>query len=104
MVLCRKDVQYILDLHIIEDTNLDVVSSLAEVSILNNFVRPSILDDQSLLIIGGRHPSVELVMQKSGESKFFSNDCHLNKEDKIWLLTGPNMAGKSTFLRQNAQR
>ena len=83
-------------------SRLDVVSSLAEVSILNNFVRPSILDDQSLQIIGGRHPSVELVMQKSGESKFFSNDCHLNKEDKIWLLTGPNMAGKSTFLRQNA--
>lgn len=83
-------------------SRLDVVSSLAEVSILNNFVRPSILNDQSLKIIGGRHPSVELVMQKSGESKFFSNDCRLKKEDKIWLLTGPNMAGKSTFLRQNA--
>jgi DNA mismatch repair protein MutS len=41
-------------------------------------------------------------MQKSGENKFFSNDCHLKEEDKIWLLTGPNMAGKSTFLRQNA--
>ena len=81
---------------------LDVVSSLAEVSILNNFVRPNILDDQSLKIIGGRHPAVELVMQKSGENKFFSNDCHLKEEDKIWLLTGPNMAGKSTFLRQNA--
>jgi DNA mismatch repair protein MutS len=83
-------------------SRLDVASSLAEVSILHNFVRPNILDDQNLEIIGGRHPSVELVMQKNGENKFFSNDCHLDQEDKIWLLTGPNMAGKSTFLRQNA--
>ena len=83
-------------------SRLDVASSLAEVSILHNFVRPNILDDQNLEIIGGRHPSVELVMQKHGENKFFSNDCFLNQEDKIWLLTGPNMAGKSTFLRQNA--
>ena len=83
-------------------SRLDVASSLAEVSILHNFVRPNILDDQNLEIIGGRHPSVELVMQQNGENKFFSNDCHLNQEDKIWLLTGPNMAGKSTFLRQNA--
>jgi DNA mismatch repair protein MutS len=83
-------------------SRLDVVSSLAEVSILNYFVRPNILEDQSLKIIGGRHPAVELVMQKNGENKFFSNDCHLKEEDKIWLLTGPNMAGKSTFLRQNA--
>ena len=83
-------------------SRLDVASSLAEVSILHNFVRPNILDDQNLEIIGGRHPSVELVMKKNGENKFFSNDCHLDQEDKIWLLTGPNMAGKSTFLRQNA--
>ncbi len=83
-------------------SRLDVASSLAEVSILHNFVRPNILDNQNLEIIGGRHPSVELVMQKHGENKFFSNDCFLNQEDKIWLLTGPNMAGKSTFLRQNA--
>ena len=81
---------------------LDVASSLAEISILNNFIRPNILNDESLEIIGGRHPSVELVMQKIGENKFCSNDCYLNSEDKIWLITGPNMAGKSTFLRQNA--
>jgi len=81
---------------------LDVASSLAEISILNNFIRPNILSDESLEIIGGRHPSVELVMQKLGENKFCSNNCYLNSEDKIWLITGPNMAGKSTFLRQNA--
>jgi DNA mismatch repair protein MutS len=83
-------------------SRLDVASSLAEIAILNNFVRPSIMDDNSLSIIEGRHPSVELSMQKSGEDRFYSNNCILNNEEKIWLITGPNMAGKSTFLRQNA--
>ena len=83
-------------------SRLDVASSLAEIATLYNFVRPSILEDQSLEILEGRHPSVELSMRKSGEDSFYSNNCNLNNEDKIWLITGPNMAGKSTFLRQNA--
>ena len=83
-------------------SRLDVASSLAEIATLYSFVRPSILEDQSLEIIEGRHPSVELSMRKSGEDSFYSNNCNLNNEDKIWLITGPNMAGKSTFLRQNA--
>ncbi len=81
---------------------LDVSSSLAEVSIINNFIRPTITNGKNLEIKGGRHPSVELSMKKSGEGQFYSNDCDLRESDRIWLITGPNMAGKSTFLRQNA--
>ena len=83
-------------------SRLDIASSLAEIATLYNFVRPSILKDQTLEIIEGRHPSVELSMYKSGADRFYSNNCMLNNKDKIWLITGPNMAGKSTFLRQNA--
>ena len=83
-------------------SRIDVGSSLAELSAISNFVRPNILEDQTLNIIGGRHPSVELAMLKKREGQFHSNNCLLNDSDRIWLITGPNMAGKSTFLRQNA--
>jgi len=83
-------------------SRLDVASSLAEISVLHNFVRPKILNDQTLNIKGGRHPSVEFSMIKNGEGQFYSNNCNLSIKDRIWLITGPNMAGKSTFLRQNA--
>ena len=54
-------------------------------------------------IKNGRHPVVELALKKEKASEFVGNDCSLNGQDnRIWLLTGPNMAGKSTFLRQNA--
>lgn len=83
-------------------SRIDVASSLAELSSINNFVRPNILEDQTLNIVGGRHPSVELAMIKNREGQFHSNNCLLKVDDIIWLITGPNMAGKSTFLRQNA--
>ena len=54
-----------------------------------------------LEITGGRHPVVEHKMRLS-EDSFISNDCKLNNEDLIWLITGPNMAGKSTYLRQKS--
>ena len=56
------------------------------------------------MVTGGRHPVVERALRRQGGGAFVANDCGLTKESTpaIWLLTGPNMAGKSTFLRQNA--
>lgn len=82
---------------------LDVASSLAEHAAENNYVRPEIDDSLNFEIIEGRHPVVEYAIKKEGKGNFVGNDCIFTpNEDQIWLLTGPNMAGKSTFLRQNA--
>ncbi|PMX28580.1 hypothetical protein C1Y26_35010, partial [Pseudomonas sp. MPR-R2A7] len=51
--------------------------------------------------VGGRHPVVEDALAKRGE-RFVANDCRLSEDSRLWLVTGPNMGGKSTFLRQNA--
>ena len=66
-----------------------------------DYVCPKILENKTLEIIDGRHPVVETKM-KLLDNSFISNDCILNKDDFLWLITGPNMAGKSTYLRQNA--
>ncbi len=82
---------------------LDIGSALADLAIENNYCRPQL--DNSLVfdVIEGRHPVVEASIRKNNEGSFVGNDCVLNAENnRIWLLTGPNMAGKSTFLRQNA--
>ena len=81
---------------------LDVASSLACVAVQNNYCRPEIDDSLAFDIKGGRHPVVEQALSKQREV-FCPNDCCLGEpEGRLWLLTGPNMAGKSTFLRQNA--
>jgi len=82
---------------------LDVVSSLAELAVEQNYVRPVVDDTFAFSITGGRHPVVEQALrQTEGSAAFVPNDCDLGSENRLWLLTGPNMAGKSTFLRQNA--
>src|SRR5512135_701142 len=78
---------------------LDVASSLAEVAALNKFVRPELADDDSLQIIGGRHPVVEKALS---ETRFVPNDVEFDQDARILVITGPNMAGKSTYLRQVA--
>jgi DNA mismatch repair protein MutS len=78
---------------------IDVASSLAEVAALNKFVRPELVDDDSLSIVGGRHPVVEKALS---ETRFVPNDVEFDQEARILVITGPNMAGKSTFLRQVA--
>ena len=78
---------------------LDVAASHAEGAVESGWVRPEIDTGTAFEISGGRHPSVETAL--SGKATFIANDCVLG-EDRIWLVTGPNMAGKSTFLRQNA--
>ena len=77
---------------------LDLNSSLAELAIKNNYVKPHIDDSQNFKIEGGRHPIIETSLK----GKFIANSCALNEDNLVWLLTGPNMAGKSTFLKQNA--
>jgi DNA mismatch repair protein MutS len=84
--------------HII--ARLDVFSTFAKVALENRYVRPVVTDDFDLEIIGGRHPVVE---KHIGKGAFVSNDTIMNKEEKrILIITGPNMAGKSTYLRQTA--
>ena len=79
---------------------LDIATSLAKITQSNAWVRPTVDNSKAFEISGGRHPVVEAALQSDG-ARFVANDCALN-DGKIWLLTGPNMAGKSTFLRQNA--
>ncbi len=78
----------------------DVWAALAIVADEYSWVRPDITNDIVMEIVGGRHPVIEYVLKKSGNT-FVKNDCELNSK-KTALLTGPNMAGKSTYLRQNA--
>ncbi|MDO6590448.1 DNA mismatch repair protein MutS [Loktanella sp. D2R18] len=78
----------------------DLAASLAHLAVAENWTRPVVDDSRAFTISGGRHPVVEAALQKAGQP-FIANDCGLTKAP-IWLLTGPNMAGKSTFLRQNA--
>jgi DNA mismatch repair protein MutS len=78
---------------------LDVATALAELAAEAQWVRPVIEEDTAFEIAGGRHPAVEAGLAANGGG-FVANDCVLG-EDRIWLVTGPNMAGKSTFLRQN---
>ena len=79
---------------------LDLASSLAELATDEGWARPTLDNSRAFAIQGGRHPVVEQALKKTGDP-FVANDCDLS-EQSIWLLTGPNMAGKSTFLRQNA--
>ena len=80
--------------------DMDVWCSLAYCADLYNWTCPTITNDCSFDIIGGRHPVIESALRARGDN-FVKNDCNLNVQP-IALLTGPNMAGKSTYLRQNA--
>jgi DNA mismatch repair protein MutS len=83
---------------------LDVSSALAELAASERHVRPKVDDSLAFEILRGRHPVVEAALAETRAGSFVPNDCNLSAEGggRIWLVTGPNMAGKSTFLRQNA--
>jgi DNA mismatch repair protein MutS len=83
---------------------LDVAASLGELAIAARYVRPKIDNGLSFDITRGRHPVVEAALQAANAGPFVPNDCDMSPSAKgrLWLVTGPNMAGKSTFLRQNA--
>lgn len=81
---------------------LDVSLSLAVLAKDSDYCRPVVDDSQAFDIQEGRHPVVEASLRRQGETPFMANSCAFSATKKMWLLTGPNMAGKSTFLRQNA--
>jgi len=82
-------------------SEFDCLLSFSEIALANNYVRPTINEEQSIKIIEGRHPVIEKMLPK-GET-YVSNDLYLdNQNQQIGIITGPNMSGKSAFLRQNA--
>lgn len=83
---------------------IDLTAALADLAQGENWCKPIVDDSRAFDIVGGRHPVVEQALRKQSGDSFIANDCNLSAgaSAAIWLLTGPNMAGKSTFLRQNA--
>ena len=87
---------------------IDVTAALAELASEQGYARPRVDDSLAFEIIAGRHPVVEQALRRQAAQPFVANDCDLSPPNEtgeggsIWLLTGPNMGGKSTFLRQNA--
>ncbi len=80
---------------------IDVAAAHAQRAAEGGWVRPTLTDQPCLEIEAGRHPVVESALRQSGE-RFVANDVELGPHDRLWLITGPNMGGKSTFLRQAA--
>ncbi|SEC66725.1 DNA mismatch repair protein MutS [Rhodobacter sp. 24-YEA-8] len=83
---------------------IDLCAGFADLAAEGDWTEPKVDDSRAFLIEGGRHPVVERALRRQGGQSFVANDCDLTTGNSpaIWLLTGPNMAGKSTFLRQNA--
>lgn len=83
---------------------LDLATALATLAQSKEWCKPTLDTSRAFEIEGGRHPVVEHALSQQGSTPFIANDCDLSTEDgaAVWLLTGPNMSGKSTFLRQNA--
>ncbi|MEM6372827.1 MAG: DNA mismatch repair protein MutS [Pseudomonadota bacterium] len=84
--------------------NIDLAAGLAHLAVAENWCKPDLDTSRRFAVTGGRHPVVERALRQQSGDPFIANDCDLSAVDTaaIWLLTGPNMAGKSTFLRQNA--
>ncbi|MCU9848112.1 DNA mismatch repair protein MutS [Defluviimonas sp. WL0024] len=84
-------------------SEIDLTAAFADIARGEDWCEPTVDDSRAFEIEGGRHPVVERALKRTGEP-FIANDCLLTSGETpaIWLLTGPNMAGKSTFLRQNA--
>lgn len=80
---------------------LDVFCNFAHIAYEYNYIRPQLSNDLTFEIIGGRHPVIEKELSKIGKI-FINNDCNFSESERIHLITGPNMSGKSTYLRQNA--
>lgn len=80
---------------------IDVAIGFAELAKDNNYVRPALNESKDFIIKNGRHPVIEEALRRE-KKDFIANDCDLSVNNSLWLITGPNMAGKSTYLRQNA--
>ncbi|MEZ5813776.1 MAG: DNA mismatch repair protein MutS [Alphaproteobacteria bacterium] len=82
-------------------STLDMAAALAQLAADEDYARPQLDSSRAFEITDGRHPVVEAALRHDSQT-FAPNDCALMPENRLWLLTGPNMAGKSTYLRQNA--
>ncbi len=81
--------------------HLDVVAALAQLAVTEHYTRPTMRNDNTFDVRDGRHVVVEAAL-RAANTPFIANDAHIDDGQRLWVLTGPNMAGKSTFLRQNA--
>ena len=82
---------------------IDLMASFAHLAALRNYTRPILEDSTVMEVVSGRHPVIERLMEEAGEGRFVPNDLYLDAEGpSLLLLTGPNMGGKSTYLRQAA--
>ena len=82
---------------------IDLAAGFAALAAEEGWTRPLVDASRDFVVVEGRHPVVEQALRRTGAGDFVANDCDLSAGDRrLWLLTGPNMAGKSTFLRQNA--
>lgn len=101
--ICAKIAKHSANLIKLADVlaKLDVFCSFAKLAKEREYCYPEILNNMTFEIMEGRHPVVEQSLL-SANGFFLKNDCILSCDERIWLITGPNMAGKSTFLRQNA--
>ncbi len=102
--LYRKVIEISKDIIILSRkiASLDVCSTLGYIARMHNWCLPLIDNSKDFIIKEGRHSVVEKTIFKKSLNAFVPNDCSLSTDEHLWLITGPNMAGKSTFLRQNA--
>ncbi len=104
-IFAELKAQLLLNIEIMQEiaqnvSKIDCIYSLSVVAMTNDYVRPTINDRRSINIVAGRHPVIEKIQR---ENDFIPNDCVLNDSDqRTMILTGPNMAGKSTYMRQVA--
>lgn len=81
---------------------LDALISLGEVAYIYGWTRPELTNEKIIYIKNGRHPSLEVLLQRESDERFIPNSLEIDEDNFMWIITGPNMAGKSVFLRQNA--
>lgn len=112
LISLEKEIYDNISAQVIENSNqllslsnalsyIDVFTTFAYNAVEYDYSKPEMSEDIIFDIKEGRHPVVERFLEKDNQN-FIHNNCNLNQQDSIWLITGPNMAGKSTFLRQNA--
>lgn len=81
---------------------IDVAAALAELAYTHNYTCPTVDNSLTFQVKGGLHPVIASILKERGENTFVANNCQMDDATKMFLITGPNMAGKSTYLRQNA--
>jgi len=104
VTISQKVFEHVSSLKLIaqELAELDGYLGLAQSAYDNNFICPIMIDGRDFVVKQGRHPMVEQRMRACRQGQFIGNDVTLTEQERLWIITGPNMGGKSTFLRQSA--